>query len=138
MNEIRFRIPQVPPSMNSLYNVMFALRRVEMKPDVRRYKSAMKMYVPPYKKKEDVTMQLTLNFHMPMFFKNGNLRKIDESNLTKLIKDLICEKIGFDDCWVKKTTSTHIHSEKLEFVECVLSEWKTLDEHKKENERSLA
>lgn len=93
-----FTIPSLPPSMNSLYNIFFKLRRVELKPEARIWKSRMKEYVPvKVKPPKDVLISIDAVYYGDWWFKNGNLRRVDGPNLEKLLFDMICEKLGVDD-----------------------------------------
>ena len=106
--------------MNSLYNVMFAMKRVEMKPEVRLYKNNMKMYVPGWGvqvgEKVSLDLEIVDNWH----FKNGNFRKLDIQNLGKVVIDLIAEKQGWDDSQVWEFSANKRHSETERCVNVVL------------------
>lgn len=113
---IEFRLPVVPPSMNSLYNVVFALKRVELKSDVRRYKSDMKVYVPPFEVGKNQPVAMDIYVVQDWFFKNGNMKKQDIQNMVKVIVDLIAEKQGWDDSQVTSITAHKLQSDKRQYV----------------------
>ena len=111
---IRFKLPELPPSVNSLYNVIFSLKRVELKPEVMMWKSKMKMYVPAWKP-EKVGESGFLYFKMDvcanLYHKNMNVRKFDVMNMEKVCVDMVCEKIGIDDKFITDCHTRKIHSD---------------------------
>lgn len=109
MDEIEFKIPAVPPSMNSLYNVLFALKRVELKPEIRLFKSNAKQYVPHFEVKPNEKLQCEITVTQNWYFKNGNIKKQDIQNMAKCIIDLISEKLGFGDEQFFETTCRKVH-----------------------------
>jgi Holliday junction resolvase RusA-like endonuclease len=121
---LRFRLPAPPPSINALYNVMFSMRRVEMKPEVRLYKNNMKMYVPGWEvecgEKVDAHFEVVDNW----YFKNGKFRKQDVQNVVKVLVDLVSEKQGWDDSQVWNFTATKRHSEMESCVNVTLRKLK--------------
>jgi len=116
MGAIEFKIPRVPPSMNSLYNVMFALKRVEMKPEVRRYKTDMKVYVPQLQIEKNEVVALEFEIVQEWVCKNGNWKKQDIQNMLKVLIDLISEKQGWDDSQVWYVNARKIESKTEEYV----------------------
>ena len=119
---LRFRIPSLPASMNAIYQIIFHLKQVQMKPEVRAWKTQAKQFVPRWKlspQTETGFMYLNLAFHGDWFFKNGKPRKIDLPNLQKITVDAIAEKLGFDDCMVWRFDTEKVQDEK-EFVDCEL------------------
>ena len=97
--------------MNSIYNVMFGLRRIELKPEVRLYKNNMKVYVPAWELSHDEMVAVELEVVENWFFKNGNFKKADVQNVGKVLIDLISEKQGWDDSQVWSFGATKKHSE---------------------------
>lgn len=110
---IKFSIPISPVSCNSLYNVMFHLKRVELKPEIRLWKTQVKQYVPAWNS-EGRTDNLYFNaeFHTQTLFKNGKLRKLDLQNLEKALIDAVCEKLGIGDEFIFAKKTKKIQSEK--------------------------
>jgi Holliday junction resolvase RusA-like endonuclease len=104
-----FILPAPPPSMNSAYNVLFAMRRVEMKPEVRQYKTMMKVYVPKFNVSEGDKVSLEFKVSQDWFYKNGKMKKQDVQNMVKVLIDLIAEKQGWDDSqvWSFKAEKDH-------------------------------
>lgn len=109
---ISFRLPSPPPSMNSLYNVIFHQRRVVMKPEVAAWKTQMKMFVPRFSvtanDKVSMSCEVIQNWH----FKNGKVKRQDVHNMSKVLVDLVAEKMGFDDSQVWSFTMSKTHSTK--------------------------
>ena len=106
-DSLHFSIPSLPPSVNALYNVLFSLRRVELKPEVRFWKTQAKQFMPVWSKKLNEQSRLIIKFTFcsNWYFKNGKLRKLDLQNLEKCLIDAIAERYGFgDECIFKKET----------------------------------
>lgn len=100
-NEIRFMLPSLPNSVNSLYQVIFSQRRVELKPECRRWKSETKSHVPRFEISEGSSVEVNAVFYFPFHYKNGKPRVFDVTNLLKLLLDCIAEKCGFNDFLVR-------------------------------------
>ena len=113
---VKFCIPFLPPSVNTIYQIIFSQRRVELKPDVRTFKTRAKEYVPrfnPEGKLVTADFIFTYNF----YYKNGKLKKFDTQNLLKVLCDAIAEKCGFDDSLIKAGSWESVHSDVKEQVE---------------------
>ena len=112
---INFKIPSVPPSVNSLYNVIFSLKKVEKKPEVRLWQSQAKQFIPvwrPIQIPDQPWLYMKIVIHTDLWYKNGSVRKIDMPNMEKALIDTVCEKIGIDDKFVVKKETTKIQSDK--------------------------
>lgn len=101
MNTTKFTFTSLPPSVNSLYQIIYAQRRVELKPAARMWKSDMKKYVKHFDIAADSWLKIDLLFAYNYHHTNGNLRVFDSPNLIKLTIDCICEKLGINDARVK-------------------------------------
>lgn len=97
---VEFRLPAPPPSMNSIYNILYFKRRVEMKPEVRAYKNQAKMYVPMFSTEKSDKVGISMSVAQDWFFKNGAIKKQDVQNMAKVLVDVVAEKMGFDDSQV--------------------------------------
>lgn len=98
INEVSFTLPSLPLSHNSLYQILYSQRRVELKPEARQWKSEAKAYVPRFQLLlSSSSIEIICAFHYPFNYGNGRPRKFDASNLLKLTIDTIAEKIGYDD-----------------------------------------
>lgn len=109
---VYFRITGLPESMNSIYQIIFAQRRVQLKPDVLRYKVQAKLMMPPWKCEDEWLYGIELKFHSDWYFKNEKIRKIDLSNLEKIVCDCVSEKYGFDDARIFEKMSWKKQSDK--------------------------
>lgn len=121
-NECSFTIPLLPPSVNSLHNVFWSLRRIELKPEIRRWRSEAKAYVPrfmPTSTKAIIEVEVTLYY--PLFTKVGELRSYDSHNAIKPLLDMIAEKQGWNDKQAKVGSWRSVDS-KDEKVEVKLRE----------------
>jgi Holliday junction resolvase RusA-like endonuclease len=114
---VTFVLPSLPPSVNSLYQVIYSQRRVELKPEARRWKSDMKQYVPRFKVGEGTELRIDLEFNF-----NYVRRRFDAANLMKLAIDCICEKLGINDKAVRHGSWCSINNTEREFVQVVLTE----------------
>jgi Holliday junction resolvase RusA-like endonuclease len=120
-NRIRFVLPSLPMSINSLYQIIYGQRKVELKPECRTWKTKAKAYVPTFKIADSSTIRLDVTFSFPWHHKNGKLRKFDSQNLLKLLIDAVSEKIGIDDSRIKSGSWSSVDSPD-ERVEVVLTE----------------
>lgn len=104
LSSVSFKIPSIPPSVNSLYNVIFSLKKVELKPDCLSWKSKAKTFMPPFKSSgESVSgmLKVDMKFSYPLYHKNLKVRRIDTPNMMKLLLDAISERYGIDDKFMK-------------------------------------
>ena len=99
-NLVRFTLPALPPSVNGLYQVIYSQRRVELKPEARRWKTQAKEDMPPWERNPENLLRIDVVFEYPRNFKNGKTRRKDCSNLLKLLIDAVAERYGFDDSLV--------------------------------------
>lgn len=96
--EIRFTIPLLPPSVNSLHQVIWTQRRVELKPEIRQWKYQAKEYVPRAQWNSGSSIiRVDVVAHYRMFTSEGKLREFDTQNVLKPLIDLIAEKQGWND-----------------------------------------
>lgn len=107
---VAFTLPSPPPSMNSMYNVLFGMRMVELKPEVRLYKTQMKVYVPGLRVEEKDRVGIELLVEQDWYCKNGAMKKQDVQNMAKVLIDLIAEKQGWDDSHVWEMTLRKVQS----------------------------
>lgn len=116
--EYRFTIPSLPPSVNALYQIIYSQRRVELKPECRRWKSDSKEYVPRFQPRQGSLVAVDATFYYRLNYANGKPRVFDAANLLKIMIDCIAEKCGFNDCLVRhgSWTSVDSASEKVEIT----------------------
>lgn len=100
LSRIRFTLPSMPVSVNSLYNVIFSEHRVVLKPEARRWKTSAKEAMPPWPHTPGAPVRIDAHFEYKRFYGNGKPRVKDVSNLLKLLIDAVAERYGFNDCLV--------------------------------------
>ena len=117
-----FTIPSCPPSVNSNYNIIFSLKRVEMKPECRLWQSKAITYMPTFKPIQTLPglLRAEVTFYYPMYSKEGKLKKKDASNMLKLLIDAISNRYGIDDKFVTEGSFKAVDSEQ-EKTEVILS-----------------
>lgn len=96
--EYRFTIPVLPPSVNSLHNIIYSRRRVELKPEVLKWKNDAAVFVPRIILQSELTLiRIDTMFYYRFYYANGKLREFDTHNTVKPLLDLIAAKAGFND-----------------------------------------
>lgn len=108
---VQFVLPSLPMSINSLYQIIYSQRKVELKPECRTWKTKAKQYVPKFSVDDESVIRLDVAFSYPWRHKNGRLRKFDSQNLLKLLIDAVSEKIGIDDSRIKAGSWQSLDSE---------------------------
>lgn len=112
---IRFKLLSVPPSVNSLYNVIFSLKKVEMKPEVRLWKTQAKMLIPVWKPQtlgKSGFLYFKMDVYTRLYTKDGlSVKKFDVMNMEKVLIDAVCEKIGIDDKFIVDCHTKKVHVE---------------------------
>ena len=121
LQQLRFTIPSLPPSMNSLYYIIYSQRKVELRPEARKWKSDAKGYVPRFQPENKLLVAVDTTFYYPFHYANGKPRIFDAPNLLKLLIDAVAEKCGFNDCLVRYGSWWSVDS-RDERVEVVLRE----------------
>lgn len=116
-----FTIPLPFPSVNSLHQILYSQRKVELRPEVRKFRNDAVLFIPRVILKPDSDVCVDLIFHYPLTYANGKPRRRDCHNGVKVILDLIAERGGFDDCRVRHGSWTSVNS-KDEKVEVRLRE----------------
>lgn len=104
---VRFSIPFIPPSINSLYGISTKRGRVSvfLKQEGRRFKDNAKMFMPKIEMPEaPVVLELRIVMSHSWICKNGNIKRFDIQNLEKILIDAIAERYGFGDerIWKKE------------------------------------
>lgn len=125
MNTKHFTLPSLPPSINALYLIDTTGRRryasgkprvVYMSDEARKWKSDMQYLIPRFEIAEDSVMSICYVAYYPFLHRNGKHRRVDVHNLTKLLFDTVCARIGVDDSRVIKGSfeARNSQEEKLE------------------------
>lgn len=96
--ECRFTIPVLPPSVNSLHQIIYSQRRVELKPEIRQWRYRAKEYVPRAQWSSELSIiRVDVIAYYRLLTAAGKLREFDTQNLLKPLIDLIAEKQGWND-----------------------------------------
>lgn len=114
-------IPFLPPSVNSLYDVIWNQRKVEKKSSVRSFCYRAKEHLRRFPLADGALVKMDLIFAYPFNHKNARLRRKDTHNMVKVIADLVAEKGGWDDSRMKSGSWESVDSEN-ESVTVVLTE----------------
>lgn len=119
---VRFTVPSLPPTINSLYQIIYSQRRVELKPECLRWKSDTKQsYIPRFRLSEGKLVAVDATFYYRFRYQNGKPRVFDAANLLKLLLDAIAEKCSFNDCFIRYGSWSSVDSAE-EKVEVILRE----------------
>ena len=97
MNAITFTLPSCPPSVNSLYQILYSERTVRLKPEVLEWKTRAGLYVKhfPFPVDETSIIRLDRVYGYPWFSAEGKWLSRDTPNMDKALFDLIAECLGF-------------------------------------------
>lgn len=74
----------------------------------------MKSYIPPlpWPLPEQTLLWISLTFHGDWLTQKGKVKKVDLSNLEKVVIDTVAEKLGFDDSIIfEKRLTKKVQSE---------------------------
>jgi len=108
---IRFQIPSLPSSINQIYAINFGQRHIFLRPEVKRWKTDMKVYIPKWKPSDTGYIRVDIDIYSNWFYKNGKVKRADLQNLEKVLIDTICEKIGIDDKFIFYKNSKKIQAD---------------------------
>ena len=120
----------LPPSVNSLYNVIHSMKRIELKPEIRLWKTQASMYVPSWHPDQAGYLYFNADIYMRTLHKNGKVKRHDLQNLEKCLIDTVCEKLGFGDEFIfaKRTRKIESEKERVEVEVGVLPDSDVLDQ----------
>jgi Holliday junction resolvase RusA-like endonuclease len=115
---IRFTLPSLPTSCNRLYDINHVQRRVRLSDSGRKWKSDMQYLIPRFEIAPTSLLRIEYVAHYPWHHRNGKRRRVDASNLMKLLHDTICMRIGIDDSRVSEGSFASVDApeEKLEIT----------------------
>lgn len=113
---IRFTLPSLPTSCNRLYAINHVRREVRLSDEGRKWRSDMQYLIPRFDIAPTSLLRIEYVAYYPWHHCNGKRRRVDASNLMKLLHDTICMRIGVDDSRVSEGSfaSVDSESEKLE------------------------
>ena len=97
--EYTFKIPHLPPSLNQIYQIIYAHRIVQLSTEARAFKNAAKTFMPAMKFPEGAMFEVKVEVHKDWYLKGdrSKLKRQDLSNLEKLLFDTLFEHLGRDD-----------------------------------------
>lgn len=122
VNQISFSLPSLPTSVNALHQILWSQRRVELKPEVRRWRSESKVFIPHFHLQSALSLiRVDAVFYYRFYTKERLLRVFDSHNVVKPLIDLIAEKQGWNDKRAKFGSWASYDSEE-ERVEVTLRE----------------
>lgn len=80
----------------------------------------MQFLIPRFEIAETSLLRIEYTAHYPWFHHNKRRRRVDASNLMKLLHDTICMRIGVDDSRVSEGSFASVDAvdEKLEVILC--------------------
>lgn len=111
INSVRFVLPTMPVSVNSLYEVWWQTREVKKSRDYWRWATDAKGHMPPFKlRSADSFICVDVVFYYNFYTKEGKLRKYDTHNLMKALIDTIASRYGFRDERVKRCPTDSLPS----------------------------
>lgn len=114
-----FKIPDIPPSSNHANAISVRRARGKYIPIVYNTKELKDWFQLVELSNEylagdgrigDVYCTLLLEFNMPLFYKNGNLRRADTDDMIKYAQDGICRALDFDDKLILAVNAVRVDS----------------------------
>jgi Holliday junction resolvase RusA-like endonuclease len=113
---VSFTLPSLPPSANQLHSIDHQRRRVWLADAPRKWKSDMQYLIPRFEIGPSSLLRIEYTAYYSWHHRNGKRRRVDASNLMKLLHDTICMRIGIDDTRVSEGSFASVDSasEKLE------------------------
>lgn len=113
----------MPPSVNGLF--AGKVRRFKSKKYKEWEAIAMVVFSQQYSGEEinpDAWLHTRYILHTPLYYKNGNRKKIDCANYEKATSDFLAGVLpGFEDMMIVKNTQEKRESDRNE-VECIITE----------------
>lgn len=97
--EVQFIVEGLPPSSNHALLQTRGGRRFPS-PEYREWKKKVAK-LRPVKIKDSEWYEVERVYYFPLYYKNGNIRKKDHTNLNKYADDEFCKLIGIDDKQIK-------------------------------------
>ena len=125
MKPIEFKIPMLPPSLNSIYKINYVKRECYMDKNARKFKCDAKLYTPNLSGKyvEGTKLIISVKYYGNWKNKDGSIKRKDGQNLDTCLYDAIFEKMGVDDKVAFKGSWEKIQSDE-EFTIVKIEEYK--------------
>lgn len=111
-----FKIPTIPPSVNSVYRIIWHLKRFELHPDIRKFKSDVGYFIRPIDTENENLFSFSFEYHANWYTKNGRIKRHDGMNCDKVLYDAVMEKLGIDDSRVWKWDGKKVQNDNEKFT----------------------
>lgn len=98
--QISFRVEGLPLSYNRHFQIIWAFKECHLSPEARHYKAKVKALLPPVTFKDNTRYKIKIDYHGNWYCKNGNPKRVDIQNMSKLLLDAIFEQLDKDDSFV--------------------------------------
>lgn len=101
----------MPPSVNALFAGF--KRRYKSKKYKAWEKEASLILTNEYQgiqMNPDVWLKMRIDLHTPLYYKNGNVKRIDCANYEKATTDMVSEFLGFNDMMIVDNRQTKTDS----------------------------
>ena len=108
---MKFKIKCSPPSVDSVYQIIWSLKEVQLKPEAKLFKNNIKLYTPLPDISDDKPLKIAIEVYGKWYTKDGKIRTRDIQNSEKVLIDAIFEKIGINDSHIFYKTTKKIQSE---------------------------
>ena len=112
-------IPLQAPSMNSLLYVLWHQKRMEVRPEVRQFRSQFKAFLPVWTL-EPGPYSLELDFSDSWYTQSGTPKRKDMPNLLKACIDALAEHYGFEDSLIWNLMARKVDQEQLPGIRLTL------------------
>lgn len=125
---VRFCLPSLPKSANSLYYWDRVSRSKKLYPECLTWKTVAKERIPRFAILNGSSVRIDFVFHYPFLYQNQKPRVFDSANLLKLAIDAIAEKCGFNDYLVRAGSweSRDSEDERVEVTMTEITNWNRL------------
>ena len=112
-------IPSLPPSCNSMYDVLYSAHAIRLKPEARRWVTAASAFMGPCKEFKDSGLYEVLVEYRGQWFQKGKPdepKTKDVRNYEKLITDTVFKRYGVNDKRIWKSTVEKVEAEDEEVI----------------------
>lgn len=119
----KFAIPGSPPSINALYQYNRHTNEWIIRREAIEWRILAIPYIPngveDYSGKK---LKFYMEVHRNWYFKNGNMLKLDLSNLEKFVHDTVARQLKFDDLAIWEKSSIKVQNLNWIGIRCEISE----------------
>lgn len=115
----KFDIPGMPPSINALYQYDRQTHEWLIRREAINWRILAVPYMPrPTHDYKGCKLRFYMEVHRDWFFRNGNMLKLDLSNLEKFVHDTVARQLKFDDLAIWEKTSRKIQNMDWVGIKC--------------------